>query len=84
MELEVRGAKSQRRQLRESTDLMGSVRAAVSTVLHVGNVLGVDFVCNNSLDSSTHFSVYIKLSYYVLHFHLYLFGGGNIFLYYLV
>lgn len=54
---------------------MGSVRAAVSTVLHVGNVLGVGFVCNNSLDSSTRFSVYIKLSYYVLHFHLYLFGG---------
>lgn len=41
VELEVRGAKSQRCQWRESTDLMGSVRAAVSIVLHIGNVLGV-------------------------------------------
>lgn len=79
MELEVRGAKSQPCQLRESTDLMGSVRAAVSTVLHVGNVLGVDFVCNNSLDSSTCFSVYIKLLYYVLNFYLYIFQGAIFF-----
>lgn len=79
MELEVRGAKSQRRRLRDSTDLMGSVRAAVSSVLHAGNVLGVDFVCNDLLDSSTCFSVYIKLLYYVLNFYLYIFQGAIFF-----
>lgn len=84
VELEVRGAKSQRRQLRESTDLMGSVRAAVSSVLHVGNVLGVDFVCNNSLDSSTCFSVYKQTIILCIKFLFIYISRGNIFLYYLV